>query len=317
MKIVQKEIRSSGRCVYRMAGIKLFSGRVRPVTRLRGAGRPVLVVRIPGDAIGLFCHFSCNLGWMRWAEEHDCDCYIDMRTPKTVFSREHPIDYNPWDVFFRQSCDAADVANAKKLFVNVAPTPPDFPGVRPDLYDQGNPEFLAWRRFAREHIVFSDAKTRLVDERQAALIGDGREVLGCLVRGTDYARMKPAHHPVQPEPERVIADAKRICAERKLKKVFLATEDPGIRDLFRREFGDDLITSQTDLPDYRGDYLVWSGALGDAERTMRITEQYFVSVALLARCSCLLAGCASGAVGAALLSRGFDMMRIYDLGYYE
>ena len=99
--------------------------------------------------------------------------------------------------------------------------------------------------------------------------------------------------------------------------MFLATEDRNVRDLFQREFGDALITNQTELPDYRSDYLVDSGALGDFPRTTLISTQYLVSIALLSRCPCLLAGCTSGSMGAALLSKGFDLMQFYNLGYYR
>lgn len=317
MKFVEREVQKSGRCIYRVAGVKLFSVRARPVDDLRGEGRPVLVVRIPGTSVGIFCHFAYVLGWMRWAAERGYGCYVDMRTPKNVFNRERAIDFNPWDLFFRQTCDAADIADAGKVLTTVLPTPPSFPGVRPELYDQDNAEFRSWRAFVQERIAFSDEMARAVDARQAELFQGETKVLGCLVRGTDYTRMKPANHPVQPTPEQAIADAKRMCAERGLRKVFLATEDRDVREAFRQAFGGDLLTSQTDLPDYRGDYLVRSGALGDFANTLRISRQYFISVALLSRCSCLLAGCASGSAAAALLSKGFDEMRVYNLGYYR
>ena len=317
MKMITREIRPSGRCIYRLGGVKLFSSKVKPAERIRACGRPVLVVRIPGDAVGIFCHFAYNLGWMRWAEERGYRCYVDMRKPSNVFNRGQRLPFNPWERFFRQACDAADVADAKEVLSITSPTPPEFPGVRPELYDQENPEFLSWREFTHGHIRFSDEMERAVDARQAELFGGEGKILGCLVRGTDYTKMKPAHHPVQPTPEQVIADAKRICAERGIGKVFLATEDRTIQDRFAQAFGSSLIINQTELPDYKSDYLVRSGALGDIESTMRISTQYFVSVALLSRCSCLLAGCASGAVGAALLSRGFDLMKVYNLGYYR
>ena len=318
MKMITREIRPSGRCVYRLGGVKLFSVRRPTVERVVRKGRPVLVIRIPNMDVGLFCHYNFALGWKRWAEEHGFLSYVDMRTPANIFNGGQEIGFNPWDVFFRQDCDAVDLLEAEEVVTNALPTPSIFPGEgKVELCSQDNADFLSWRAFAHGHGRLSDDMVRMVDARQAELFRGETKVLGCLVRGTDYVKMRPGGHPVQPTPEQVIGDAKRICAERGLKKVFLASEDASAREKFRASFGDDLLVSQTELPAYTSDFLVRSGALGDAAHTLEISTQYLVSVALLSRCSCLLAGCASGAVGAALLSKGFDLMKVYDLGYYK
>lgn len=317
MKILEREIHSTGHCVYRLAGRKVLSVKCGQVTPVKRKGAPVLVIRRDGDISGLFCHFTYNLGWMRWAAEHGYKCYVDMRTPANIFTRAQAISFNPWDLYFKQTCDAADIIDAQKVLTTTFRFfPPKFPGVFPDLYNQDNPEFQSWRAFTHEHIALADDMARTVDAQQERIFARESRVLGCLVRGTDYTSMKPARHPVQPEPQQVIEDARRICSERNLKKVFLATEDPKVRDLFARAFGPDLLMSQTDLPDYRGSYLAQSGALGDLAQTLRISTQYLVSIVLLSRCPCLLAGCTSGSMGAALLSKGFELMKVYNLGTY-
>lgn len=317
-KFFEREFRPDGRFIYRLAGKRVFSTRPVQVRRLAGKGRPILVVRIPREEIGLFNHFAFNLGWMRWAEDRGYRTYVDMRTPRNVFNRGKKIAFNPWDEFFQQECSAEEVFDARKVLVTSGHcTPPDFPGVFLSLCHQENLEFLAWRKFTRDHITLTDKTAGAIDARQTELFKGETRVLGCLVRGTDYTKMKPRYHPVQPDPLQVVDDARKLCAERGLKKVFLATEDRGVRDLFQREFGDDLILNQTELPDYQSDYLVDSGALGDLARTMLISTQYLVSIVLLSRCPCLLAGCASGSMGAALLSPGFEVMKFYDLGCYR
>ena len=317
MKILEREIHPSGHRVYRLAGKKILSMKCRKVVSVRRTGAPVLVIRREGDCAGLFCHFNHNLGWMRWAKERGYRFYVDLRTPSTIFTREQPISFNPWDLFFKQECDAIDVACAKKVLMTAHKfMPPSFPGVMLDLYDQSNPEFLGWRDFVQKHIRLSDNMAGLAEKRHAELFGDEHRVLGCLVRGTDYLTVRPKNHPVQPDPAQVVADARRLCEERNLKKVFLATEDRSVRELFTRNFGSDLITAQDDLPDYSCDLLANSGALGDLTRTLNITTEYLLSVILLSRCPCFLAGCVSGSMGAALLSRGFEHAHFYRLGYY-
>ena len=317
MKILEQETYSSGHRVYRLAGKKILSMKCKRIVPVKRKGAPVLVIRRDGDVSGLFCHFTYNLGWMRWAEEHGYKCYVDMRTPSNIFTRTAAIDFNPWDLYFKQTCDATDLIDARKVMTTTFRYfPPQFPGVFLDLYDQDNPEFQSWRKFTHEHIRLSDEMAKTVDAQQDRLFTGEERILGCLVRGTDYTAMKPARHPVQPTPQQVIEDARRICEERNLRKVFLATEDAKARDLFEQAFGSDLIMNQTDLPDYKGSFLARSGALGDLAQTLRISTQYLVSVVLLSRCPCLLAGCASGSMGAALLSKGFELMKVYNLGTY-
>ena len=317
MKLLEREIHSTGHHVYRLAGKKILSMKCKRVTPIRRTDAPVLVIRRDGDVSGLFCHFTYNLGWMRWAEENGYKCYVDMRTPDNIFTRTQAIPFNPWDLFFKQTCDATDIIGARKVLTTTFRYfPPKFPGVFLDLYDQDNPEFQSWRKFTHKHIALSDDMAKTVDEQQKRIFAHEDRILGCLVRGTDYTAMKPARHPVQPDPRRVIEDARRICSERNLKKVFLATEDARVRDLFTRAFGPDLLMNQTDLPNYQGSYLAKSGALGDLAQVLRISTQYLVSVILLSRCPCLLAGCTSGSMGAALFSNGFELMKVYNLGTY-
>lgn len=319
MKFFEKESHLGDRVVYRVAGVRIFSHRLPPVKRLVAVGEPVVVIREPSDGNGLFFHFNNNLGWMRWAEEHGYRCYIDMRTPRNVFHRDHDIDFNPWDFFFKQRCTALDIAEASKVFTNARfKNPPLFPFfARNDFNDQNDAGVRGWREFVARNIVLSDRVAAIVEDRYSALFGGSDNVLGCFVRGTDYTKLKPSRHFIQPTPEQVMADARRICDERRIERIFLATEDCEIKRMFSRAFGDRLISSQTELPNYHGtESLARDGALGDGVRTLEIQTQYLVSMVLLSRCRHLLAGLASGSIGAAFLSHGFETMRFYNLGFY-
>ena len=316
MKLLTWEDEPSGRRIGKLCGFRVLSLRHYARARcLKRQGASVLIIRVPSAIDGIFSHFTHNLGWMRWASERGHRSYVDMRTPLNIFNREGPVDFNPWELFFKQSCGPLDVLNARTALTTDCGQP-DFPGVFLDLYDQDSEAFRGWRRFTHENIALADSMARMVESRHAELFGNDDRVLGCLVRGTDYTAMRPSHHPVQPTPQQVIADAKRICAERGMRKVFLATEDRDVREMFAQAFGSSLIVSQTERPAYKADLLANSGARGDLARTIEISTQYLVSIALLARCRCLLAGCTSGTMGAALLSDGYEVMQVYKLGYY-
>ena len=67
------------------------------------------------------------------------------------------------------------------------------------------------------------------------------EVLGVICRGSDYTNKRPKGHQIQPNPRVVLKEAKRLIASSKYKKIYLATEDANIYEMFKKEFRDKLI----------------------------------------------------------------------------
>ena len=291
---------------------------------VRGAkrrGRPMLVVRRDDQGAGLFAHFATNLGWMRWAvEKKGYLPYVDMRRVPNAFNRGNVLSFNPWECFFRQceDCSEGDFAEARRVYrTPTSGRVPDWPRCDPSLMQEGNPEMLVWRKFIHDHLQVAPEMEMMADCRWRELFGADDRVLGCLLRGTDYVKMKPKWHPVQPSVGQAIADAREMCSRFGLGKVLLATEDSSIADAFRMEFGERLVMNQTLLPNYSSGFLMSSGAVGDGAAALAMNRQYMVSVLLLAKCRFLLAGCASGSVGALLLSPGYEQCRIYNLGIYS
>ncbi len=280
--------------------------------------KPVLVIRRNDMGCGFFAHFNSNLGWIRWALENGMTPYVDMQTPPNIINRGQRLDFNPWECFFKQ-CTAyspIDAMETSRLQVTSDNPVQIGPLTQPYYLKEGHPELLAWRKLVQEQLRMSDAIAAEVGRVMAENFGDGN-VLGCLARGTDYLKLKPKWHQVQPEPEQVVADAKAACREHGYSKVFLATEDPVIDKLFRDAFGDKLIRYQTCMPKYEQGFLVSSGAIGDGARALEMSRQYMVSIMLLSKCRGLLAGCTSGSVAAMILSSGYEWAKVYDLGRYD
>ena len=69
------------------------------------------------------------------------------------------------------------------------------------------------------------------------LFKNSKNVLGILIRGTDFISSKSKSHPIPPKPEIVIRDVKKMDKENKYKYLFIATEDDLIREDFKNEFG--------------------------------------------------------------------------------
>ena len=69
------------------------------------------------------------------------------------------------------------------------------------------------------------------------LFKDSNNILGILIRETDYTSLKPKCHPIHPKPSMVIKDIKRNNLKNNYDWFFISTEDDSIRDKFIKEFG--------------------------------------------------------------------------------
>lgn len=316
---------------YAKYGAKTFWGYlICKLLRRRASGRDVPVCVVPRDksdrvllirnreiGAGLFAVFARNLAWMKYAVDHGMRPWVDYVSLPNKFQVANGLVADPWTNFFLQDADLGLMGILRAGMVFETPEigypPGPVPYTAPDWMKEGSETVALWRAFVKEHVRINPEVLRRVDDFWASQGGD--DVLGCLVRGTDYVKMRPKGHPVQPDVEQVLGDAETMCRERGLRRVFLATEDKVVRALFAEKFGDRLITAQEALPEYSDGPLAKS--LADGDMYVEMSRQYLISVLVLSRCRCLLAGCASGTVGALLFSKGFERCRVYDLGMYE
>jgi len=284
---------------------------------MRDKKRQVLLIRNQEIGAGLFAVFARNLAWMKYAVNNGMQPWVDYMSQPNKFQIANGIMTDPWTNFFLQDSDFGPLDAAQAAAVYETPgigyPPGPVPSTTPAWMKEGDEVLAMWRTFVREHVRVNPEVLRRVDGFWQ--VKGGPDVLGCLVRGTDYVRMRPKGHPVQPDPEQVVRDAEETCRKYGLRRVLLATEDTGVRAMFREKFGDRLIMAQEDLPEYSDGPL--AKTLADGASYVEMSRQYLTSVLLLARCRCLLAGCASGTIGALLFSRGFESCRVYDLGFYD
>lgn len=146
----------------------------------------------------------------------------------------------------------------------------------------------------------------------------GKKILGVLARGTDYVALKLHNHPVQPEPEAVIAKAREVMKERKFDALYLATEDKNILAKFQEAFGEKLIVPQAEYIDYDYTSGKWLAEYGTDRKNGKYLRgmEYLVSMLFLSRCKGFITSITSGSAGVMLLSDGFEYLYVFDLGLY-
>ena len=178
---------------------------------------------------------------------------------------------------------------------------------------KGNIEY--WKKLAGKYIRVKSEIREMADDIYGSLFKPGERVLGLKCRGTDYINGKPKNHPVQPDIEQVLKEAKRIIYEQRCDKIYFVTEDLAYYKACKAEFGDMLCVYGDDFVSYT------SGSIGkmmySQDRDKReMGMNYLMQTLLLAKCDCLCAGCVSATVGVLLMADRFDYVYLFDLGLY-
>ena len=143
---------------------------------------------------------------------------------------------NPWEYYFNQPFGYKydDVMKEAKNIKYVECVPREYPNETIFL-NKRNMNY--WHNIANQYIPI---KNEIIKESNTiinTIFKNSKNILGVLLRGTDYITRKPKKHPIPPKTEDVIKDVKIIDKKYKYDWIFLATEDNNIRQKFISAIG--------------------------------------------------------------------------------
>ena len=283
-----------------------------------GKGNPdkiFYVIRRHDLHAGLFSYVVTNLGSIAAAIDKGYIPVVDMMNyTNTMLLPEQVGKVNAWENYFVQPMQYTmeDVYISRNVILGGITQPDKFP----DFEMLSNPEELQkWQELAHKYIILqSEAKNRIQKYYEDKFAE--RRVLGVLCRGTDYLLLKPHGHPIQPMPEEVIRKCREIMEKQKCDCIYLATEDQSIYTLFEQNFPGKIYSYQKKRYEmHEAGYL--NDVIGDQIKPYERNLAYLISIGILAKCNCLIAGAVSGTYGALLLTEGYEYQYIYQLGRYE
>ena len=140
-------------------------------------------------------------------------------------------------------------------------------------------------------------------------------ILGVLARGTDYIKIRPKGHPIQPDIDALIEKCEEMMAEYDGEYLFVATEDKDFDNKFKEKFGNRYICNERCYIYYKEGLLAdVPSENGNEIRTRGL--QYLSNLNILSKCNVLIGGQTNGLVGAVLMAEGFEHLYVFDLGYY-
>lgn len=170
-----------------------------------------------------------------------------------------------------------------------------------------------------EYLKFNDEMQNYVENRYNDIVANNKNILGVLVRGTDYIIKKPKGENINPSPKTVIRKVEQFLKKHSdISKIYIATEDENIFQMFKNKFGDMLI----DNNQYRYTYnkkekkFLVDIKIDRPNHNYELAKEYLASLYILSKCKYFIGGRCSGTKTAWILSEGWDDVFIWDLGKY-
>lgn len=276
------------------------------------------VIRRATCKVGLFSYVMTNLGQIEYALKRGYIPVIDMQNNENTYLEKDLVGRaNAWEYYFKQPMGYSleDIKKCKNVILGkgVINTQNEYPT---EEIAHNPKEFERWHKLGRNYLILQDEIQNVVDQEYKKMFGKDR-VLGILCRGTDYVRLRPHGHPVQPTIKQMIEKADQMRKRCKCKWIYLATEDEEYYQAFREAFGEVLKVTDAKRCAKDGKFNINDISYGRENERFLKGKEYLINVAILAKCTCLLAGATGGTYGAMLLSEGFEEQYIFDLGLYE
>lgn len=178
-----------------------------------------------------------------------------------------------------------------------------------------------WSYIVCKYLKLNNETEAYIRNEYISLFKDNMKVLGVCCRGTDYEKLKPAYHPVQPNLEDVAHCAQLLIEKYSYTHIYLATEDKDINDYFEKQFPHRIIINKRHYLGeiFKEQNLDWCHQviLGiDNEPYVKGIE-YLSSIYLLSKCDGLIGGnCGASQLALLLNNFKYKNVNIFKLGLY-
>lgn len=278
------------------------------------------IMKRPCKICGFFSYYKVFLSCIQKYIIKGFIPILEVETYPTVFNgyKANSSTGNSWEYFFEQPFGYT-YENVIKKGKNIKYINCKRDSVTPQYtnFYKSKIAIEYWHNIA---LKFIPIKYKIIKETNKIinqLFNGSKNILGILIRGTDYIAKKPSHHPIPPDPGRVINDIKKLDKKYGYKWIFITTEDNIIREKFINEFKNKLkyINYKNNFKyDFKSKkYLSYNDNI---KGNLDFFKIYLINILVLSKCIDIITSRTNGAVAAFILTEGFRNKIIYDLGLY-
>lgn len=242
-----------------------------------------------------FCFLKDMMSIMIWCLENEYFPIIEIYPDSEYYAEKS----NLWEMYFNQpfvSLDKVKRLQYKEIKLTTRIT--SF-AVRVNMADVNDDmKVKLWHKLFSKLIVPNERTMEYFDNEYNSIL-KGKKVVGCVVRGTDYTKLKPKSHPKQPEISELVEKLKQFIGKDGYEYIYLATEEKRIADAIKREFPGKVLENkrcyfdEKYFSDKNSDMVSKVHFDRDNDDYLKMLE-YMSSINLVSKCDALVAGLCGG-----------------------
>ncbi len=265
--------------------------------------------------MGSYLTATAGLGWyilytlngIRFAIENKYIPVVDWKNCKLpLYDASKAGKENVWEYFFEQPCHVGleTAYESGDFFVvdDVRKIGFKYSLNYEDMVDFQNERMEAWRNIFQRYVRLKKEWKEYFDDHIASQKLEIKELIGVLVRGTDYRELKPVSHPCAVSAEEVFSEIDSLINRKNSGKIFLATEDQSVFDAFKEKYPGKVYFADAKRYDHLGSNTL--NAVNRGENGYERDLKYLYSLYVVSRASaCIYSACGGGAL-ASLMREG-------------
>ena len=268
---------------------------------------------------GLFSDYIVFLGCINKYINQGIIPIIDLKSYKNIFNgfKVNLSSENPWEIFFYQPFGYSlnnVLMKGKKIqyYACNSMTSPNYS----IFFNKILMDF-----FHNLALKYIPVKIKILLESELIrknLFKKSKNVLGILMRGTDYISRKPRSHPIPPTTDIAIKDIREMDDKNNYDWLFISTEDDLIREIFVKQLGSKLkyyIYNKKINYNYKKKKLLAYNK--NIKGNINFIKVYLLNMIILSKCIDIICAMTSGSLGVFIFTKGFRNSKVYNIGFYK
>lgn len=277
--------------------------------------KTIYIIRTINPGVGLGSILTSVLEKLLYCDKKKYYPVIDLQNYDNVYLEAGNIGKeNAWEYYFKQPSGISISEAYKSKNVILSDTAPIIERFHIDSeFYKNHKQFANIRQIFDKYIILNDDTQAYVNLYIEKMFVGKNNILGILVRGTDYVNRKPLGHPRQPSVDTVIADAKEAMKKYNCDAVYLSTEDENILNTFKLEFPEMIFLERKYVSS--SDNSCVANIINESTSPRIAGLQYLCQICALCRCNYLILS-KTTILPYVLLSGRYKEKFVYELGNY-